>query len=261
MLSAARADDSPIEPIHSSRQRIGPPEAREIGHVAFDELHRGGPCLREPGPFRRFRTFLILLCFAPVAPAILETSGVPCEPRLFVDPVLVVTAPIAGSRQDRELPMPFYVEGPGYLISPYFDYLSYLLNSTWKSHPAGGLVSLMIKLADSAEGRVETRCGRVEKRLTRADRDRLSEAEALCRRLLVSAGADPGSIFLGLLNAGHPGGTLPLGPRDAESLHPDRLPENLYVADASLLPESLGCPPILTILALAKRVARAASAR
>ena len=34
-------------------------------------------------------------------------------------------------------------------------------------------------------------------------------------------------------------------------------PGNLYVADASLLPRSLGNPPILTIMALATRVAKA----
>jgi hypothetical protein len=36
----------------------------------------------------------------------------------------------------------------------------------------------------------------------------------------------------------------------------DRLPENLYVADASLLPKSLGNPPILTIIAMAKRISK-----
>jgi hypothetical protein len=36
----------------------------------------------------------------------------------------------------------------------------------------------------------------------------------------------------------------------------DRLPANLYVADASLLPKALGNPPILTIVAMALRVAR-----
>ena len=42
-------------------------------------------------------------------------------------------------------------------------------------------------------------------------------------------------------------------------MHHDVLPDNLYVADASLLPRSMGNPPILTIMALAKRVARKAA--
>ena len=52
---------------------------------------------------------------------------------------------------------------------------------------------------------------------------------------------------------------LPLTEREAESLHHDRLPANLYVADATLLPRSLGKPPILTIIALAKKVAKTAA--
>ena len=44
----------------------------------------------------------------------------------------------------------------------------------------------------------------------------------------------------------------------AESLHDERLPENLYVADSTLFPESAGLPPILTIMALAMKVAEKA---
>jgi hypothetical protein len=171
--------------------------------------------------------------------------------------VLCVAAPWPGSRQHQELPMSFVVQRPGYMISPYFDYLSFLFNPRWR-RPAGRILALMIKLADSERGRVPARGAGLDKRLTAEDRRRLAEAEALCRQILVRFGAEPASIFTGTLNAGHPGGMLPLTAADAETLHPGRLPENLYVADASLFPRSLGNPPILTILALARRVARAA---
>jgi hypothetical protein len=153
--------------------------------------------------------------------------------------------------------MPFVIQRPGYIVSPYFDYLSFLFHRDWR-HPAGRVLSLMIKLADSGQGRAVGGRGRLDKGLSVQDRERLAEAEALCRRLLVDFGVEPGEIFTGTLNAGHPGGMLPLTAADAESLHPGRLPGNLYVADATLFPESLGNPPILTILALARRVARAA---
>ena len=190
-------------------------------------------------------------------PVILEHSGIRCEPRLFVDPVLCVAAPWPRSMQHHEVPMPFVIQRPGYIISPYFDYLSFLFNRHWR-HPAGSVLGLMIKLADSEQGKVRGRRGRLDKGLTGQDRERLAEAETLCRQILADFGVDPASIFTGTLNAGHPGGMLPLTTRDAETLHPERLPRNLYVADASLFPRSLGNPPILTILALARRVARAA---
>ena len=48
---------------------------------------------------------------------------------------------------------------------------------------------------------------------------------------------------------------LPLTAAEKDTLHHTFLPDNLYVADASLLPESMGNPPILTIMALAKKIA------
>lgn len=208
----------------------------------------------------RFEADLVVLCAGGLGtPAILERSGIPCEQRLFVDPVLVVAAPLPASHQEHEMPMPFYVERPGYMVSPYFDYLSFLFDRRWR-HPADGILALMIKLADSAEGRVVAGRRAVEKSLTGDDRLRLKEAEELCRRILLASGADERRLFFGTLNAGHPGGTVPLAPEDAQTLHPKRLPPNVYVADASLFPRSPGGPPILTIMALAGRVARLARA-
>lgn len=55
---------------------------------------------------------------------------------------------------------------------------------------------------------------------------------------------------------GIPGGMLPLTAQETETFHSSRLSDNLYVADATLLPNSLGNPPILTIMAMAKRVSK-----
>jgi choline dehydrogenase-like flavoprotein len=186
-------------------------------------------------------------------PPLLERSGIPCEPRLFVDPVLCVTATWKGARQDTDLPMPFYVQKDGYILSPYFDHLSYFFNRDWRP-PAADILSLMIKLADDPEGRIDG--PRVSKPLTSRDTKRLAEAAGLCREVFSRLGVREESLVFGTLNAGHPGGSLPLGPETAASLHDPRLPGNLYVADATLLPRALGAPPILTIMALARKVAR-----
>jgi len=186
-------------------------------------------------------------------PPLLARSGIPCEPRLFVDPVLCVTATWKGARQDRDLPMPFYVQKDGYILSPYFDHLSYFFNRDWRP-PAGDILSLMIKLADEPAGGADGR--RVSKPLTGADTARLAEAAGLCREVFGRLGVRADDLVFGTLNAGHPGGSLPLRPETAASLHDPRLPENLYVADATLFPRALGAPPILTIMALARKVAR-----
>lgn len=185
-------------------------------------------------------------------PVILDRSGIACEPHLFVDPVLCVAARLPGSRQCFEVEMPFVVQRPGFIVSPYFDYLSFFFNRDWR-YPAEDVVGLMIKIADTEAGRVER--GMVRTSLTAEDESRLSEGVALCTAILGRLGVAPEETFLGTINAGHPGGTLPLTEHEAATLHHDRLPPNLFVADASLLPRSLGNPPSLTIMALAKRVA------
>jgi hypothetical protein len=112
----------------------------------------------------------------------------------------------------------------------------------------------MIKLAESNEGRVTAQG--VQKTLTATDKEALAAAQRVAAEILCRLGAREEDLFLGTVNAGHPGGSLPLTEREAGSLHHARLPRNLYVADASLLPRSLGNPPILTIIALAKRVSK-----
>ena len=186
-------------------------------------------------------------------PVILDASGIECEPTLFVDPVLCVAANVPGSRLDREIPMPFVSQREGFILSPYFDYLSYFFNRAWR-RPAGDIAAIMIKLADSNRGSITTRG--LDKRLTGEDKARLRKGVEICTEILVRYGANAERVFLGTLNAGHPGGMLPLTAAERETLHPARLPANLYVADATLIPKSLGNPPILTIIALAKRVSK-----
>lgn len=186
-------------------------------------------------------------------PVILQNSGIECESRLFVDPVLCVAAQSKGSLQNKELSMPFAVQREHYIISPYFDYLSFFFNKSWR-YPASDTLSLMIKLADSSAGSIENKS--ITKTLTDFDKKRLKEAVGLCKEILSRYGISKDTVFLGTLNAGHPGGMLPLTPQEAETFHNPKLPENLYVADATLFPESLGNPPILTIMAMAKRVSR-----
>jgi choline dehydrogenase-like flavoprotein len=186
-------------------------------------------------------------------PAILQNSGIPCEPGLFVDPVLCVAARWDNALQNKDIPMPFAADKERFILSPYFDYLSYFFNRDWPAG-AGNILSLMIKLADTPSGTVTD--GRVEKALTCEDTAALRSAVDICMEILRRVGVEKREIFFGTLNAGHPGGMLPLASEDAETLHPRRLPENLFLADATLLPESLGKPPILTIMALAKKVAK-----
>ncbi len=189
-------------------------------------------------------------------PVILESSGIPCDTQLFVDPVLCVAAQWENAFQNKEISMPFVIQKDGYILSPYFDYLSYFFNKDW-SFPAQDTLGLMIKLADTTNGSVSK--NRIEKTLDNRDRNTLREGVDLCCEIFCRLGIKKEKTILGTINAGHPGGMLPLTADDASTLHSKRLPENLYVADASLFPKSLGNPPILTIMAMAKRICKICS--
>jgi choline dehydrogenase-like flavoprotein len=167
--------------------------------------------------------------------------------------VLCVAARWPDAWQCHELEMPFVVQRDHHILSPYFDWFSFLVNPTWR-HPAKDLVGMMIKLADEPGGSVTG--PRIHKTLTDLDRRRLADGVTLATDVLGHFGAAPEDAIVGTVNAGHPGGMLPLTRDSADSFHDDRLPDNVYVADASLFPESLGNPPILTIVAMAKRIGR-----
>jgi choline dehydrogenase-like flavoprotein len=186
-------------------------------------------------------------------PVILENSGINCEQSLFVDPVLCVAAEWKGALQNKEISMPFVIRQDHFIISPYFDHLSFFFNRDWKYAPADTL-SLMVKLADCNSGHVTSK--KIEKKLNQTDKERLQEGIEICTEIFRRMGVEKDKLFLGTLNAGHPGGTMPLSIKEAATFHNNKLPPNLYVADSSLFPDSLGNPPIFTIMAMAKRIGR-----
>ncbi len=49
--------------------------------------------------------------------------------------------------------MPFVVERDRYIVSPYMDWLSFFFDRRWRMD-AGGMIPLMVKLADDDVGRV-----------------------------------------------------------------------------------------------------------
>ena len=189
-------------------------------------------------------------------PVILDASGIPASPTLFVDPVLCVAACWEGAKLDRQLPMPFVSEQPDYILSPYFDWLSFFFNKGWRM-PQGDIMSIMIKMADASIGSYDGQ--HLDKPLLDSDWETIARAVDVSYDILEAMGVSRDKTFFGTLNAGHPGGCFPLTPAEAETLHHDVLPENLYLADASLLPRSMGNPPILTIMAIAKKAARLAA--
>lgn len=201
----------------------------------------------------RYEADLIVLCAGGLGtPPILNQSGISTVDRLFVDPVLCVAAAMPNIKQDKQILMPFISQQDGYILSPYMDYLSFFFNNEWH-YPINGIVSMMIKLKDEEKGSIHNK--KIDKTMSAVDWANMEKGIEQCHVILEKLGIGREKHFLGTLNAGHPGGMLPLDASQNKTLHHPSLPDNLYVADATILPEAMGNPPILTIMALSKKIA------
>ena len=116
----------------------------------------------------------------------------------------------------------------------------------------GRTYGVMIKLKDEISGEVSAD-GTVSKGLTSKDRERLSSAEEVARRILLRAGCASETIFSTPLRGTHPSGTVRIGHAVDENLQTSI--KGLYACDASVFPEALARPTVLTIISFAKRLA------
>ncbi len=197
------------------------------------------------------------------SPVLLRQSGFPDAGRgVAMDTTAMVygTAPFDGTGYDP--PMTWSCADPdlGVLYSTLIDpWLMYpiimgvkapryaLTWSRWKR-----TLGVMIKLKDEVSGEVSAR-SRIRKGLTAEDRSRLSQAEEVARRVLRQAGCAPDSFLTTPLRGTHPSASVRVGDMLTADLETGI--GGLYVCDASVFPEALGSPTVLTILSLARRLA------
>jgi choline dehydrogenase-like flavoprotein len=145
----------------------------------------------------------------------------------------------------------------GFILSPFINHSR--LGRFIEAGPRGAalptrnLIGLMVKTRDDSAGMVNLD-GSVSKPVTDGDWGRLNRGAAIAKEILVKAGADPKSLVVSKPQGAHPGGTAAIGQVVDANLQ-TRV-DNLFVCDASVLPTAPGLPPILTIAALAKRLAR-----
>jgi choline dehydrogenase-like flavoprotein len=110
----------------------------------------------------------------------------------------------------------------------------------------------MIKLKDEISGGV-SREGLISKGLTTADQKKQTQAQNIAKDILKRAGCEPETIFVTPLRGTHPSGTVRIDTMLSRDL--ETKIDQLYVCDASVFPEALGRPTVLTIISLAKRLA------
>ena len=201
-------------------------------------------------------------------PVILQNSSagksrISAGNRLFIDPfnaTFVVTDDLTQLKgPSMGAVFADWHESSGFILSPYMDHWSQTL--LWCPHVSRfrnfirkkRVVGIMCKIEDEMQGHVYQN-GLISKRLTEQDKRRLAAGAEISRQILMNMGAR-NIVTTKHARGAHPGGTASVGTVLDKQLRVKGT-QGLYVCDASVFPVTPGLPPILTITALAKWLAR-----
>ena len=195
-------------------------------------------------------------------PLILNRSGIKeAGTNLFLDLYVNTFGEAEGINQLHEPIMAMvndeFLPTKGFIISPFIN--RWKIGRYAELGEAGlllnnnHLIGFMTKIADSEVGRILPD-GNTSKPITMRGRIRLQEGSSLAKKIMIKAGAKKDSLVDSAIQGAHPGGTAAIGKVVDNNLQTKV--DNLFVCDASVLPVAPGLPPILTITALAKRLAK-----
>ena len=195
-------------------------------------------------------------------PVILQKSGINNAGKsLFIDLLINTYGITDGLNQINEPTMAIvdheFHKEKGFILSTFVNHHRLVrfmeLGPKGLSLPLNRMLGIMTKTADESVGYVDSN-GKVSKTVTENDWKRLNEGSSMAKEILIKSGAHPNSILFSKVQGAHPGGTAALGKIVGTDLQTEI--ENLYICDASVFPRSPGMPPILTVCALAKKLAK-----
>ena len=195
---------------------------------------------------------VVLAAGALETPRLLQRIGLPISPHLFVDTFTTIGGVLKGIGQNSEVPMNASIECTEFVLYPHVSnqlVRAMMANGTMAA--SEDILGIMVKIPDDAVGAV---ADEITKRVTTHDAALLAEGASIARTILERAGADASTFVATPFRGAHPGGTARIGDVVNKELATEI--EGLYVADASVLPTAPGAPPMVTIIALAKYLAR-----
>ena len=215
-------------------------------------------------PFVALAPTVILAAGGIGTPRILQKSGLP---EAGVGMTMDTTVMVYGFGKERgigkEPPMTWYAENfeDGYMLSTLIDpWLLFPLIMALKGvkYPFywpywNRVLGVMIKLKDEISGGVFPD-GTISKPFSEKEGKRTARAVEVAKSILVKAGANPAHIFVTPQRGTHPSGTVRIGTMLDNNLQTEK--EGLFVCDASVFPEALCRPTVLTIISFAKRLAK-----
>jgi choline dehydrogenase-like flavoprotein len=222
---------------------------------------------RADGQRVEYRAGRVILSAGGLAtPLLLQRAGIDhAGEGCFMDPTVVVygEAPFEGNWQDPPVSVvtwEFY-DSDGIRIGTIMEPRLLLAINLLRKSPRNlgltlnyrNLVGILVKVKDDLSGHVYPD-GTVSKQLNENDHARLNKGVQVGTEILRALGCPAKSIITGDIKGAHPSGTCRIGRVVDDDLETE-IP-NLYACDASVFPEALDRPTVMTIVAFGKRLAR-----
>lgn len=216
--------------------------------------------MRRGTTYQAFADTVVVAAGGIGTPLILRATGIKnAGYNFFYDPIIAVFGTAKDISGGREFPMAagIRLEDEGYLMTdmtvPQLLYQIFTaeVGRLDKLFTHSHTLTIMIKIKDDLSGMVADD-GSIKKPLTESDLKKLGRGYERAQTILKKAGAK--DIYKSWYFASHPGGTAKIG--DVVDSNLQTQFEGLYVCDCSVIPEAWGLPPVLTIIALAKRLTK-----
>jgi choline dehydrogenase-like flavoprotein len=191
------------------------------------------------------------------SPRLLHASGLwPRSSAFFSDPVVAVMGSVDGMAGGAEVPMAsgMRLDAEGISLAdltlpkPMYQGFTAQALRFDRLGAHGRTLGIMVKIRDEIGGSVGPRWA--DKTLQPSDRHKLAAGVGIARDILAACGAT--HVLKSWHFAAHPGGSVRIGDGVDSDLR--TATPNLYVCDASVIPEAWGLPPTLTLLCLGKRL-------
>ncbi|HEX9915308.1 MAG TPA: FAD-dependent oxidoreductase [Candidatus Bathyarchaeia archaeon] len=240
----------------------------KTGNRVLEVIHRGGQVegvkAQTPEGVKEIEADTVILSAGGIGtPIIMQNSGLEAGSHLFADTFVNTFGVMREAAFRSELGMATIIDefhdSEGYILSPFMegplDLLTDRIPLTRKLIIPNlkKVIGVMAKTRDSPNGKVNAD-GSILKPVPEVDQAKIDKGHEKSRLLLEAAGADPKTIFRTHVRAAHPGGTAAVGQVIDENLETEV--SGLYVCDCSAFPDTPGKPPVLTIVALAKYLAK-----
>ena len=240
----------------------------KMDHRVLEVIHKGGQVkgvkVQTPEGVKEIESGTVILSAGGIGtPIIMQNSGLEAGSHLFADTFVNTFGVVREAAFRSELGMATIIDefhdSEGYILSPFvegpLDLLTDRIPLTRKliTRNLRKVIGVMAKTRDSPNGKVNAD-GSILKPVPEIDQAKIDKGYEKSKLLLETAGADPKTIFRTHVRAAHPGGTAAVGREIDENLETEV--SGLYVCDCSAFPDTPGKPPVLTIIALAKYLAK-----